>query len=58
MKNLIIILILAVIVGAILVYLYKAKKRGESCIGCPYAKQCASKGKCDHRKRIAINKSK
>ena len=52
MKNLIIILILAVIVGAILVYLYKAaKKRGESCIGCPYAKQCASKGKCDHREK-------
>ena len=21
-------------------YLYKAKKRGEHCIGCPYAKQC------------------
>ena len=51
MENLIIILILAVIVGGILVYLYKAKKRGEGCIGCPYAKQCASKGKCDHRKK-------
>lgn len=51
MENLIILLILAVIVGAILVYLYKAKKRGEGCIGCPYAKQCASKGKCDHREK-------
>ena len=45
MENLIIILILAVIVGAILVYLYKAKKRGEGCIGCPYSKQCG--GKCN-----------
>ena len=51
MENLIIILILAFIIGGILIYLYKAKKRGESCIGCPYAKQCASKGKCDHWKK-------
>ena len=26
-------------------YLYKAKKRGQTCIGCPYAKQCG--GKCN-----------
>ena len=51
MENLIILLILAVIVGSILVYLYKAKKRGEGCIGCPYAKKKNKKGKCDHRKK-------
>ena len=43
MENIIIILILAVIIGSIVLYLYKAKKRGETCIGCPYAKQCGSK---------------
>ncbi len=40
MKNLIIILVLLGIIGSIVLYLYRAKKRGENCIGCPYAKQC------------------
>ncbi len=48
MENLIIILIVLFIVGAISLYLYKAKKRGQTCIGCPYAKQC--NGKCGDRK--------
>jgi hypothetical protein len=45
MENFIIILIVAVIVAGILIYLRRAKKRGETCIGCPYAKQCG--GKCN-----------
>ncbi|MBR3834564.1 MAG: FeoB-associated Cys-rich membrane protein [Lachnospiraceae bacterium] len=49
MVDVAIILIVILIVGAISLYLYKAKKRGETCIGCPYAKQCSSKGKCDSR---------
>ena len=44
MENFIIIAIVACIVGGIILYLYKAKKRGETCIGCPYAKQCGGKG--------------
>jgi radical SAM protein with 4Fe4S-binding SPASM domain len=44
MENAIVIVILAAIVAAIVLYLVKAKKRGEKCIGCPYAKQCS--GKC------------
>lgn len=43
MKNLILITILVLIVGSIIFYLYKAKKRGEHCIGCPYAKSCCKK---------------
>ena len=45
MGNVIIILILALIVAGIIWYLVRAKKRGETCIGCPYAKQCG--GKCN-----------
>ena len=45
MENVAIILIVLVIISLICLYLYKAKKRGETCIGCPYAKQCA-KAKC------------
>ena len=37
--------IVLAILGGILFYLYRAKKRGETCIGCPYAKQCGS-GSC------------
>ncbi|MDO4622898.1 MAG: FeoB-associated Cys-rich membrane protein [Eubacteriales bacterium] len=39
MADLIVIAIIAVIVGSVIVYLYRARKRGETCIGCPYAKQ-------------------
>ncbi len=43
-ENAVIILILLGIVGGIVFYLLRARKRGERCIGCPYAKQCG--GKC------------
>lgn len=43
-ENIIIIAILAAIIGGIILYLIRAKKRGETCIGCPYSKQCG--GKC------------
>ncbi len=44
MANAIIIVILLCIVGSIIFYLYRAKKRGKTCTGCPYAGQCG--GKC------------
>lgn len=47
MENIIICAILALIVGAIVVYLVRAKKRGQTCVGCPHAKQCG--GKCGEK---------
>ena len=44
MKDIIIIVVLLCIAGAIVWYLRRAKKRGETCIGCPHAKQGG--GKC------------
>ena len=44
MENVIVALILLAIVAGIITYLIRAKERGETCIGCPYAKQCT--GKC------------
>ena len=38
-------IILVIIISLALTYIIKAKKRGDKCIGCPYAKQCG--GKCD-----------
>lgn len=37
MDDLIILLILLAIVGGAAAYVYKAKKSGKKCIGCPYA---------------------
>lgn len=44
MENVIIVLILLAVVTGIIVYLVRAKRRGQTCIGCPYAKKCG--GKC------------
>lgn len=35
---------IVLIVGAAAFYIIRAKRRGEKCVGCPYAKQCS--GKC------------
>ena len=43
MTNIILVAVLLLIVGSAVMYLYRAKKRGEHCIGCPYAKQCGNK---------------
>lgn len=44
MEDVIIIAVLLCIIGGIVFYLSRAKKRGETCIGCPYSRQCGSKG--------------
>jgi radical SAM protein with 4Fe4S-binding SPASM domain len=50
MENLIIMLILLAIATSIIWYLIRARKRGEKCIGCPYAKQCG--GKCSGENKL------
>ena len=45
MQDLILIAVLAVIIGGPAIYIYKAKKRGVKCIGCPDSKTCASADK-------------
>lgn len=44
-SNIIIILIVACIVIGISVYIYKSKKKGKKCIGCPNCSQCNGKYK-------------
>ena len=56
MVNLILILVLAAIIGGAGLYIYKAKKRGVKCIGCPSAKACSGHcgscaGSCPHSKK-------
>lgn len=45
MENIIIVVILVAVIGSVVLYLVKSKKRGDRCVGCPYAKQCG--GKCE-----------
>lgn len=41
MIDLIIVIILLMMIGAAIVYIVKAKKRGVKCIGCPAAGTCS-----------------
>ena len=44
MTNVILFAVLAVIVAAAATYIYKAKKRGVKCVGCPAGAKCG--GNC------------
>ncbi|MBQ7975379.1 MAG: FeoB-associated Cys-rich membrane protein [Clostridia bacterium] len=44
MENIILALVIAVIIGGAALYIYRAKKSGQKCIGCPESKTC---GKCN-----------
>ena len=46
MENIVIIAVVAVIVAVAGLYIYKQKKSGKKCIGCPYADSCG--GKCNN----------
>lgn len=47
-ENVIIVAVLVLIVGLASLYIYKAKKSGQKCIGCPDSKTCsgACSGSC------------
>ena len=46
--------------SAAVFYIVRAKKRGEKCVGCPYAKQCGGNcnGRCSHAKADENNDKK
>lgn len=46
MTDFIVILIIALTVGLAAGYVYRAKKRGEKCMGCPAARSGACKRSC------------
>lgn len=50
MENLILILIIIAIAGGAAGYIYKAKKNGAHCIGCPNSKQCGKNCDCPSKK--------
>ena len=52
MTNMIVALVLLVILCAAAWYIYKEKKSGAACIGCPHSKQCSGGcgGSCQSQK--------
>ena len=46
MENIIIVVIVAVIIFAALYYIYRSKKKGKKCIGCPYSSSCGKENHC------------
>ncbi len=44
MKDIIIIVLLIIIVALAALYVYRAKKAGKKCIGCPNGCSCSAKG--------------
>ena len=47
--DIIVLVIVALIIGGASLYIIRAKKRGQKCIGCPYAKSCASHCTCNKK---------
>ncbi len=47
MKDIILALIIIAIVGGAVFYIYREKKKGKKCIGCPYANECSTVKKCN-----------
>lgn len=57
MDNVIIIAILVIVIGAASLYIYKEKKHGKRCVGCPYAGGCSScKGCTSSLPNIEVSK--
>jgi len=46
MTDLIVIAVVALLVGAAGLYIHRAKKRGQKCIGCPAAQNGSCGGSC------------
>lgn len=46
----IIILVIALIVGGAACYIYRAKKSGQKCVGCPHSKTCS--GGCSRGRSV------
>lgn len=43
MDNLIVVAVVVLIAGAAVAYLIRERKKGNHCVGCPYAKTCAGR---------------
>lgn len=49
MENFIIIAVLIIIILLAILYIFKQKKKGNKCIGCPYSNRCDTQNGCNPR---------
>lgn len=56
MIDYIIIAIIIAVVGGASFYIYRAKKQGQKCIGCPHSKTCS--GGCSCSESVGAEKNK
>ena len=49
MDNIFIIIAIVLIIGLASFYVYKAKKSGKKCIGCPEGCTCGKDRSCEHK---------
>lgn len=47
MTNFMVIVVLAIVIGAAIAYIVKEKKKGVRCVGCPYGGTCGKQGTDD-----------
>lgn len=52
MTDFVIAIIVVLIVGSAITYIYRAKKRGIKCIGCPSGKNCVCE-QCNIQKKVS-----
>ena len=45
-EDIVVIVVLLIVVAAAGFYVYRAKKKGQKCIGCPASKSCSGKCSC------------
>ncbi len=55
--DIIIIAVIVLCVGGAALYIYRAKKSGKKCIGCPDSSSCGKKGRCRECKNTNGGKS-
>ena len=47
LPDIIVVAVILLCVGGASLYIYKAKKSGKKCIGCPDSSSCGQKGRCN-----------
>jgi len=48
LTDIVVLIVIVLTVGGAIAYIVRAKRRGQKCVGCPYAKECG--GCCPSQK--------
>ncbi|MBO5930845.1 MAG: FeoB-associated Cys-rich membrane protein [Clostridia bacterium] len=48
--DMVVLLVILLAVGGAILYIIRAKKNGQKCVGCPYSKECSGNCSCEQKK--------